>query len=45
MKKIEIRNINAITMKIRSSEHITELECTDCGWVGNQDLPVALGAF
>lgn len=46
MKKIEFRNINAITMKIISSESITELECGDCGWIGKPDsMPIPVGAF
>jgi hypothetical protein len=44
-KKIEFRNINVITMKIKSSEFVTELECGDCGWIGSHDLPLAAEAF
>jgi predicted nucleic-acid-binding Zn-ribbon protein len=44
-KEIEIRSINASTMKVTSSERVTELECRYCGWVGCQDLSVPVGAF
>lgn len=44
-KEIEIRSINASTMKITSSEQVTELECMHCGWVGCQDALIKAGAF
>lgn len=44
-KEIEIRSINATTMKVTSSEHVTELECQSCGWIGCQDALMLAGAF
>lgn len=43
-KELEIRSINASTMKIKSSQRVTELECKDCGWIGSLDLPIPVGA-
>jgi predicted nucleic-acid-binding Zn-ribbon protein len=43
-KELEIRSVNANTMKIKSSERVTELECKDCGWIGSL-APIPAGVF
>jgi hypothetical protein len=40
VKKFELRHVNSRTMKLNSSQKLTELECRECDWmITLEDMP------
>jgi len=44
VKEVEIRRVNAVTMAIAALYHVTEHECSCCGWIGTGDYMPAASA-